>query len=280
MNKYNKKKRGARGMKMKKLAALSLAAATMMSVFGCGAKVPANSVNSVDDLDGKVIGVQTGTTGDIYASDYEGDEAGTKIERYNKGADAVQALKQGKIDCVIIDEQPAKAFVEKNDDLKILDDVFADEEYAICIAKDNDELTQQFNQAIAELKADGTIDSIISNYIGDDTKGKTPYESPADADHSKGTLKMATNAAFEPYEYYDGDKIVGIDADMAKAICDKLGYELEIDDMEFDSIITAVSKGKADFGAAGMTVTEDRKKNINFTDTYAKARQVIIVRKK
>lgn len=267
-------------MKMKKLAALSLAAATMMSVFGCGAKVPANSVNSVDDLDGKVIGVQTGTTGDIYASDYEGDEAGTKIERYNKGADAVQALKQGKIDCVIIDEQPAKAFVEKNDDLKILDDVFADEEYAICIAKDNDELTQQFNQAIAELKADGTLDSIISNYIGDDTKGKTPYESPADADHSKGTLKMATNAAFEPYEYYDGDKIVGIDADMAKAICDKLGYELEIDDMEFDSIITAVSKGKADFGAAGMTVTEDRKKNINFTDTYTKARQVIIVRKK
>ena len=266
--------------KMKSLAALSLAAAMTIGMAGCGANVPANSVNSVDDLEGKTIGVQTGTTGDIYASDYEGDDAGTKIERYNKGADAVQALKQGKIDCVIIDEQPAKAFVEKNDDLKILDDVFADEEYAICIAKDNDELTQQFNQAIAELKADGTIDSIISNYIGDDTKGKTPYESPADADHSKGTLKMATNAAFEPYEYYDGDKIVGIDADMAKAICDKLGYELEIDDMEFDSIITAVSKGKADFGAAGMTVTEDRKKNINFTDTYAKARQVIIVRKK
>lgn len=267
-------------MKMKKMAALSLAAAMMVSVAGCGTKIPANSVNSVDDLDGKTIGVQTGTTGDIYASDYEGDEAGTKIERYNKGADAVQALKQGKIDCVIIDEQPAKAFVEKNDDLKILDDVFADEEYAICIAKENSELTQQFNQAIAELKADGTLDSIISNYIGDDTKGKTPYESPADADHSKGTLKMATNAAFEPYEYYDGDKIVGIDIDMAKAICDKLGYDLEIDDMEFDSIITAVSKGKADFGAAGMTVTEDRKKNINFTDTYTKARQVIIVRQK
>lgn len=267
-------------MKMMKIAALSLAAAMAVTAAGCGSKVPANAVNSVDDLEGKTIGVQTGTTGDIYASDYEGDDAGTKIERYNKGADAVQALKQGKIDCVIIDEQPALAFVERNDGLKILDDVFADEEYAICIAKDNDELTQQFNQAIEELKADGTIDSIVSNYIGDDTKGKTPYESPADADHSKGTLRMATNAAFEPYEYYEGDKIVGIDADMARAICDKLGYELEIDDMEFDSIITAVSQGKADFGAAGMTVTEDRKKNINFTDTYAKARQVIIVRKK
>ena len=79
---------------------------------------------------------------------------------------------------------------------------------------------------------------------------------------------MATNAQFDPYEYYDGDQIVGIDADIAKAICDKLGYELKIEDMEFDAIIAAVSSGKADFGAAGITVTEDRKKNIDFTDTY------------
>ena len=69
--------------------------------------------------------------------------------------------------------------------------------------------------------------------------------------------------SFEPYEYYDGDNVVGIDADIAKAICDKLGYDLEIEDMEFDAIIAAVSSGKADFGAAGMTVKEDRLKNID-----------------
>ena len=90
---------------------------------------------------------------------------------------------------------------------------------------------------------------------------------------------MATNAAFEPYEYYANNEIVGIDADIAKAICDRLGYELVIEDMEFDSIITAVQSGKADFGAAGMTVTEDRLQNIDFTDTYTTATQVIIVRK-
>ena len=117
------------------------------------------------------------------------------------------------------------------------------------------------------------------NYIGDDTKGKTPYESPKDIEYPNGKLVMATNATFEPYEYYDGDNIVGIDADIAKAICDKLGYELQIEDMEFDSIIAAVQSGKADFGAAGMTVTEDRLKNIDFTDSYAKAKQVIITRK-
>lgn len=73
---------------------------------------------------------------------------------------------------------------------------------------------------------------------------------------------MATNAEFEPYEYRDGDEIVGIDADIAQAICDKLGYELEIDDMEFDAILAAVQSGKADFGAAGMTVTEDRLESV------------------
>ena len=106
-----------------------------------------------------------------------------------------------------------------------------------------------------------------------------PYESPEDVDRSKGELVMATNAEFEPYEYHEGDEIVGIDADIAQAICDKLGYELKIEDMEFDAILPAVQSGKADFGAAGMTVTEDRQASVNFTDTYANASQVIIVKK-
>jgi polar amino acid transport system substrate-binding protein len=91
---------------------------------------------------------------------------------------------------------------------------------------------------------------------------------------------MATNAEFEPYEFHKGGDVTGIDVDLATAICDKLGYSLKVDDMKFDSIITAVESGKADFGAAGMTVTEDRLKNIDFTDPYTTARQVIIVRKK
>ena len=92
-----------------------------------------------------------------------------------------------------------------------------------------------------------------------------------------GVLTMATNAYFPPYEYYEGDTIVGIDAEIAKAVADKLGLELKIEDMEFDSIITAVSAGKADMGLAGMTVTEERKKNVNFSDTYATGIQVVIV---
>lgn len=264
-------------MKRSKLITLALAGVLALSLCACGNKTPENTVFSVDDLPGKTIGVQLGTTGDIYATDYE--EEGSTIERYNKGNDAVMALKQGKVDCVIIDNQPAQAFVAKNDDLTILEEEFAVEEYAICISKDHPELTQAFNEALAELREEGVLDQIVANYIGDDTKGTCPYVTPAGTTYPNGTLVMATNAAFEPYEYYSNNEIVGIDAEMAKAICDKLGYELVIEDMEFDSIITAVQSGKADFGAAGMTVTEDRLQNIDFTDTYTTATQVIIVRK-
>ena len=95
---------------------------------------------------------------------------------------------------------------------------------------------------------------------------------------TEGTLTMATNAQFPPYEYYDGDDVIGIDADIAKAIADKMGLELKIEDMEFDSIIPAVSTGKADLGLAGMTVDPDRQKNVDFSDPYATGVQVIIVK--
>ena len=259
---------------MKKFTAGLLAAAMCVTMLtGCG--VPANTVHSVDDLEGKTIGVQLGTTGDIYAEDVKD----AKVEKYNKGADAVQALKQGKVDAVIIDAEPAKVFVEKNDDIEILDEPFAEEEYAIAMKLDNTALQAEINGALKELKADGTLDSIKNKYIGSDA-GKSPYTSPADVTRDKGTLVMATNAEFPPYESKEGDDIVGIDADMMRAVCDKLGYELQIDDMAFDSIISAVQSGKADVGVAGMTVTPDREKNVLFSDSYTSSKQVIIVRKK
>lgn len=92
------------------------------------------------------------------------------------------------------------------------------------------------------------------------------------------TLVMATNASFPPYEYVEGDQVVGIDADIAAAICEKLGYELQIDDMEFDSLIAAVKSGKADFAMAGMTVTKERQQMINFSDSYATGIQSVIVK--
>lgn len=92
-----------------------------------------------------------------------------------------------------------------------------------------------------------------------------------------GVLTMATNAQFPPYEYYDGDQIVGIDAEIAEAIAAKLGMTLQIEDVEFDSVLTGVQSGKYDMGAAGITVTEDRLQNMDFTDSYATGIQAVIV---
>ena len=121
-----------------------------------------SDIASVDDLEGKKIGVQLSTTGDIYASDDYGEDF---VEQYNKGADAVMALKQGKVDAVIIDNEPAKSFVAANDGLKILDTEYVTEDYAACINKENAELLDAVNGALTELKADGTLQKIIDQYI-------------------------------------------------------------------------------------------------------------------
>lgn len=121
-----------------------------------------SDIASVDDLEGKKIGVQLSTTGDIYASDDYGEDF---VEQYNKGADAVMALKQGKVDAVIIDNEPAKSFVAANEGLKILDTEYVTEDYAACINKENAELLDAVNGALAELKKDGTLQSILDKYI-------------------------------------------------------------------------------------------------------------------
>ena len=112
-------------------------------------------------------GVQQDTTGDIYASDTveKGGYGEENVIRYKTGAEAVQALKAGKLDAVIIDNEPAKSFVAANEGLKILEAEWAVEDYAICIAKENTELLDQVNGALAELEAEGKIQEIIDTYI-------------------------------------------------------------------------------------------------------------------
>lgn len=122
-----------------------------------------SEIVSPDDLKGVIVGVQLGTTGDIYVSDLEAD--GTTVERYNKGFEAVQALSQGKIDAVVIDGEPAKTFVAETEGLKILDESFTDEEYAIAVKKGNTELLEKINGALKTLKDNGTLDEIVAKYI-------------------------------------------------------------------------------------------------------------------
>lgn len=121
-----------------------------------------SEIATLDDLEGKKIGTQLGTTGDMYSKDDYGEE---NVTSYGKGADAVIALKGGDVDAVIIDNEPAKAFVAENEGLKILETEYAVEDYAIAVSKDNAELLEKINAALEKLTADGTIDTIIAKYI-------------------------------------------------------------------------------------------------------------------
>ena len=121
-----------------------------------------SDIASADDLEGKLIGVQQGTTGHLYCSDDFGED---NVIPYANGATAVQALLQGKVDCVVIDQEPAKAFVEANEGLKILETAYTTEDYAAAVSKDNPALTAALNKALQELKDDGTIQGILDKYI-------------------------------------------------------------------------------------------------------------------
>ncbi len=143
---------------------------------------------------------------------------------------------------------------------------------AACGSSAADDAASTDTQTAAEETAEETADDAAAA----DTEGETA-EAGEVTTVTEGILTMGTNAAFPPYEYYEGDTVVGIDAEIAQAIAEKLGLSLEIVDMDFNSIITAVQSGKVDVGIAGMTVEPDRLENVDFTDSYATGVQVVIV---
>ena len=162
---------------------------------------------------------------------------------------------------------------KKDVTLKILDTEYAVEDYAIALKKEDTQLLADVDAALKALIEDGTVQKIVDKYISG-VENDLVFQQDVEG---KEEIKMGTNAAFPPYEYIEGGKIIGIDAEVAAAIADKLGKKLVIEDMEFDAIIAAIQADKVDFGMAGMTVTEDRKEQVNFSTSYATGVQVVIV---
>ena len=154
------------------------------------------------------------------------------------------------------------------------------EKYAFAVAKENTALKDAANELLAELKANGELDNIINSFF--DGSATFTYSNPVSAvptgAERDNYLVVATNAYFPPFEYYEGDKLSGVDMKIASLLAEKLGKTLYIYDMEFDSVIISVSQGNADIGMAGMTVNEERLKTIDFTSEYYESAQVLVVR--
>ena len=157
--------------------------------------------------------------------------------------------------------------------VKVVDIELSSEEYAFGVDKKQPELKEKCNELLKEMKSSGELEEISNHFFGD---GEPVAVTSAKQDNSKDQLVVATNAEFAPFEYKEGDKFYGIDMEIAKLLADKLGKELVIVDMAFDAVLLSVQQQKADIGMAGLTVTEERAKQVDFSDPYYNAAQKII----
>ena len=157
---------------------------------------------------------------------------------------------------------------------KVIDVDLTSEEYAFGVDKNQMDLFEQTNSFIEKIKTDGTLDAICDKYFGG---GEPEAVESAELDSSKDQLVVATNAAFEPFEYTKGDQYYGIDMEIAKLLADELGKELVIQNMDFDAVCLSVSQQKCDIAMAGLTINEERQEYVSFTDAYYQASQRLIV---
>lgn len=157
---------------------------------------------------------------------------------------------------------------------KVIEIDLTSEEYAFGVDKNQPELLEKVNAFVSKIKEDGTLDEICDKYFGGGEP--TPVES-AVRDDSKDQLVVATNAAFEPFEYMQGEAYVGIDMEIASMLAEELGMELVIENMDFDAVCLSVSQQKCDIAMAGLTVNEERQEYVTFSETYYQASQRLIV---
>lgn len=163
----------------------------------------------------------------------------------------------------------------------VIDIPLTDELYAYAVKKGNTELLEQVNAYLTKIKGDGTFDAIVNKYFGDGTP--TPVVSAKEMKTDGSQLIVATNAAFAPFEYMEGENYVGLDLEIMAGLAAELGKELYINNMEFESVCnsvggTAETAAYCDIAAAGLTISDERKKTLDFSDSYYNAAQVLIVK--
>ena len=228
-------------------------------------------------LPGKNIGVQTGTTFDQIVLEAIPD---AKISYFNTNSDLAAALETHKIDAFPCDEPVLRLMMAENDRLEILDRRLDNFEFAFVQPKTaaGEKLTGELNAWIRSMKASGELDEILRKWTDGPESEKTipDYHSfPAE----NGTLKMVTEGAYAPMAYFRGNEIVGMEIDLAARFCQTNGYGLTVESLNFDGILPTIQAGKADFAAAGISITEERRESVNFSDPYYTGGTVLAVLK-
>ncbi|MBQ6324726.1 MAG: transporter substrate-binding domain-containing protein [Clostridia bacterium] len=223
------------------------------------------------------VGVQTGSSFDAIISEKMPD---AEAIYFNTKADLVAALNGNKIDTFVVDEPVAKILMREDDRLTSLPDYLETFSFALVFPKSEagEALRDRFNGFIETLRADGTLDALEEKWFAEDEDAKTmPDVSALSAEN--GTLRVATEAGYAPFEYIRDGTVVGYDMELAARFCEAFGYGLEIVDMNFDGILPSVQAGKCDFAAAAITVTPERAQTVLFSEPYFSGGTVLIVLK-
>ncbi|HWR01556.1 MAG TPA: transporter substrate-binding domain-containing protein [Chlorobaculum sp.] len=232
-----------------------------LTLSGCGTR---EKVTGLGQLAGKEFAIPTGTVTDQLVLSKLPD---AKFKYFNTVLDAALAVKAGKADAAAYDEPILQNIAAKNGGLVVLKEMITVDNYGFAVRKDNQELKQAIDSVVKELKNDGTTDQMMKRWF---PKTGSPAAMPKIASTGKnGVLRLGTASVTEPFSFVDGSReVVGYDIELARYIANKVGKRLEIVNMDFGGMIPALMSGKVDMIAACITITEERKKQVLFSEPY------------
>ena len=231
---------------------------------------------TINDYSGRKIGVQTGTIFDEMIKENIPD---SEISYYNSYTDLLSALKAGIIDGFAADEPMIKYMMTEDSSVDYIKDYMDDYSFGFAFSKDSkgEELCNEFSGYIKKIRSDGTLDEIDSIWFGSD-ESKKVIPSADTLPGEKGKLSLALESANAPFVFIQNNEIVGYEVDIAYRFCKEYGYGLDLVDMNFDGIIPAVSSGKCSFGCSTITITEERRESVNFSEPHYDGGSVLAVR--
>jgi len=255
---------------MKRFFCFLLAAQIIALLAGCRAAPPPNRVHTLEDVAGSIIGVMGGTPSERLAS-----ERGV-ARAFSSSEELIYHLVEGTIDCAVMEASVAAELAANNNNIRVLSEPLLVYDLHFAVPRENDELLAAVNSAIATLRGNGTLRNLRDKYF---SGRRYNYVSPDSADRPKGTLTLALPPDSPPFSVKDAEGgFSGLDIDVARAVCDVLGVELQIIEYDAWELVTAVRHGRADL-ALGWLPSEGEEQMIHISDPYSDAGHVVVVRR-
>ena len=244
-------------------------------VRGDATTAVSGAYTSLAQLDGRRIGIQTGSTFDGIVLETLPD---VQLSYYNMYPDLVAALKSGKIDGFPGDDPVLRMMMAEDSSLDILDEAMEEFEYGFVLPKTakGERLLAELNAWLESIRASGELESMMQKWIEGSEEEKTVPDY-AHFPATNGELILATEGEYPPMDYFRGNEVIGFEIDLAARFCEANGYRMKIAPMNFDGILSAVQASKADFAAAGIAITEERRQNVNFSVPYYSGGTVMMV---